>query len=513
MSDSEKKNLSSASEESVDDILAGILNPDGSFNDEFNGLFAKYVGGNNAPYVPVNVDLSDRNGDVAVHEKVEYEAEDAFVPSEPTVDERIEEKLPESIREAFSQAAMDVTRPEFTASGDVRYPSVGVGASEQRVVYDADWEESAKIEAARRERVRQDRMLRGDSAYARSFVTREPYYNVPSLYYVQQPASPYIDPLSRDADLERPDQNSQYFSSTKKPFFPEGFSVIQKNNASSSGKTERTGSGNPYRNTYVSSDTSWLQVDEKPLKKKKRRFFGKKDETIPPERKPSVDEAIDAALNPSKENEPSQESTSAGVPYFAGERLDAVKEETAGLRSTVQEIVDKYNKRTQEEERRRLEELARQEEIRREAELRERRRLEEVRALKEQMGPELSDALDSAETEEAFDEYDDFSTEAAPSTKEIPVKNFGVVFDPSVISDGAYTEKIAEEADAQVTQTQSSEEENVLSDNSDEDNFSKSFNPDAFSQIGFTEEVIEDVSATKTEDADKKKKKGKKKKK
>ena len=62
MSETEKtKNNEVITEESVDDILAGILNPDGTFNDDFNGLFAKYVGGgvNTAP-VP-DVDLSDRS--------------------------------------------------------------------------------------------------------------------------------------------------------------------------------------------------------------------------------------------------------------------------------------------------------------------------------------------------------------------------------------------------------------------------------------------------------------------
>lgn len=512
MSDAEKKNLSSPSEESVDDILAGILNPDGSFNEEFNGLFAKYVGGNNAPYSPAVADLSDRSDDIGVRERIEFEAEDAFVVSEPTADERIEEKLPDAIKDAFSEAAKDAMRPEFTADGDVRYPSIGVGASEQRVVYDADWEESAKREAARRERVRQDRMLRGDSAYARTFVTREAYIASPAqAYYAQEPASPYIDPLSRDADLERPDLNSQYFSSTKKPFFPEGFSVIQRNNASSSGKTERTGSGNNlYRNTYVPTDTSWLQVEEKSdKKKKKRRFFGRKEDTYQREIRPSVDEAINAALNPKPQDGGSVQEEK-NVPYYADDRLEDVKEETAGLRSTVQEIVDKYNKRTQEEERKRLEKLALQEEIRRDKELRERRRLEEVRALKQQMAPELREAVDSAEKEESFDEYDDFSTDKAPG-EDVPVKNFGVVFDAAAISGDEFTEKISESADT-VEKVAENEEEITSEQPSEEKNFSSVFNADVLSADDFAEKIEEEKPVAEKE-GQKTKKKGKKKKK
>lgn len=445
MSDSDKKNSACATEESVDDILAGILNPDGSFNDDFNGLFARYVGGAQTSYPVRDVDLSDRRDDIRVSEKVEYEAEDAFVSPERTADERIGEKIPDSIKTAFSEAAKDAQRPEFTASGDVRYPTMGVGASEQRVVYDADWEESAKKEAARRERVRQDRMLRGDSAYARGFVTRDPYETMQSPYVPQTPASPYIDPLSRDSDLERPDVNSEYFSSTKKSFFPEGFSVVQRNSVASSGKTEKYGSGpSAYRTAFAGgTDTSWLQVDEKPDKKKKKSFFGKKKKsTGTAEESFPVEETIRAAaekVGVSEEDEPPAKPHTA---FYDGEKLEDVKEETAGLRSTVAEIVDKYNKRTEEEEKRKLEELARREELRREEELRERRRLEEIRILKGQMSPELCEAIESAEPEEAFDEYDDFSTVPAEKTESTSKKNFGVVFDPKALSGDEYTEKL-----------------------------------------------------------------------
>ena len=38
----------------------------------------------------------------------------------------------------YSAAASQAQRPEFTANGGVRYPSMGVGDSEERVVYDAE---------------------------------------------------------------------------------------------------------------------------------------------------------------------------------------------------------------------------------------------------------------------------------------------------------------------------------------------------------------------------------------
>lgn len=441
MSEAEKK-IQASAEESVDDILAGILNPDGSFNDEFNGLFAKYVGSSQEPYTVGKVDISDRLDEITPSEKIEYESDEAVIRQEKTADDRIEDKLPESIKNAFSEAAKNAQRPEFTATGDVRYPTIGVGASEQRVVYDADWEESAKREAARRERVRQDRMLRGDSAYARGFVTRDAYINTPSPYIQQQPASPYIDPLSVDSDLERPDVNSEYFSSTKKPFFPEGFSVVQRNNASSSGKTERSGSGSRYYDNYVSSDRSWLQVEERPEKKRKG-LFGKKKKKEHIERSYfSVDDAIEKGLSEKRAPEKEEAPEKTYKPSVSGELLNEVREETEGLRSTVAEIVDKYNKRTKEEEIKRLEELSRLEEKRREEELRERRRIEEIRALKNQMSPELCEAVEEEEENGGFDSYDDFSTEPAENKESVPVKKFGVVFDPAVFSGDEYIEKL-----------------------------------------------------------------------
>ncbi|MBR3768773.1 MAG: hypothetical protein IKL10_11130 [Clostridia bacterium] len=453
MSETEKtKNNEVITEESVDDILAGILNPDGTFNDDFNGLFAKYVGGgvNTAP-VP-DVDLSDRSDESIPKERIEYDSGE-FIPSvESTADERIAEKIPQNIRNIYNDASSDAQRPEFTSTGDVRYPTMGVGASEQRVVFDADWEEKAKQEAARLERVRQDRMLRGDSAYARTFVAggmympqRNPYVNVPDTNPL------YVDPLSRDADFEGAGEASEYYNSNKKPFFPEGFSAAPRSSFAAGGKTEYLKSsrqtsgtaigGNPLR-MPVNTDADWLKVEEKPDKKKKKLSFSKKRKaaSLPVQKEPDIDvtEKTPEAENFS-DDIPEQQMR---VPAFSEEELSEVKDETRDLRSTVAEIVDKYNKRNEEEARKKLEEETRLEELRREEELRERRRQEEIRLLKKSMSPELCEAIDSEEEAPSFAEYDDFSTVTSDEKPNASEKIFGIVFDPAIIDGADYMEQL-----------------------------------------------------------------------
>ena len=440
-------------EESVDDILAGILNPDGSFNDEFNGLLKRYVGGDagESP-LPVRADISDRR-DEAPSSRIEYEEPgDISFADKKDADERIEEKLAEDVRAVFREAAASVQRPEFTSTGDVKYPVMGSGASEERVIYDADWEETARKEAQRLQRVRQDRMLRGDSAYARNYYgdggayARSPYTVNP---YAQEmaPASEYIDPLSRDEDFERGTPDSEFYSSSKKSFFPEGFSAAPRNNYASGGKTSANRS---MRSDFAGApprDTSWLQVEEKPQKK---GLFGRR-KPAPPKREsvPSVEEAIEKLeKQQAAENAPEDTSSPVKTVSPVSEDIAAVEKETAGLRSTVAEIVDKYNKRNEEDERRRLEEEKRLEDERREAELRERRRLEEIRLIKENMSLEFKAAVESAESDEDFDDYEDFSTEPREEKKEeTPRKVFGVTFDPTAFDDDTadgkeFTEKI-----------------------------------------------------------------------
>lgn len=459
MADTEKKNGIIAGEESVDDILAGILNPDGSFNDEFNGLLKKYVGGTEENPVFASSDLSDRRDEpVSVRAeapsvRVEYEKPieiDFSQYKDP--DERIEEKIPENVRASYYVAASEAQRPEFTSTGDVRYPVMGVGAAEERVIFDADWEETAKKEAQRLERVRQDRMLRGDSAYGRSYMTSRYAYNNPYINNTE-PASEYIDPLSRDDDFERVTENSQYYSSSKKSFFPEGFSVAQKNNTASGGKTERARSTrNMYSTMPVNPDKSWLQVEEKPQKKRLGLFSKKKNPPAEKENVPSVEEAIEMLerkiedIQNNSEKTPVSEKPAPDI----GADMTAVEQETEGLRSTVAEIVDKYKKRSEEDERRRIAEEARLEDERREAELKERRRLEEIRLVKENMSREFVNAVESADSEDDLDEYEDFSTEPRGEEKkeDSSHKVYGVVFDPSVFDEEEsrngteYTEKI-----------------------------------------------------------------------
>ncbi len=469
MADTEKNNGIIAGEESVDDILAGILNPDGSFNDEFNGLLKKYVGAGDGenPFAAPAAGASEMPAEPAAVRteapsvRVEYEKPieiDFSQYKDP--DERIEEKIPENVRASYYAAASEAQRPEFTSTGDVRYPVMGVGAAEERVIFDADWEETARKEAQRLERVRQDRMLRGDSAYGRGYLSSQ--YARNNLYVNNpEPASEYIDPLSRDDDFERVTANSQYYSSSRKSFFPEGFSVSPKNNTASGGKTDRSRSTRSMYSTMpVNQDKSWLQVEVKPQKKRMGLFGKKKSAAAERESVPSVEEAIEQL---SKKAEAAMEN-SAGAPVNApvtearadcrGDEITVVEQETQGLRSTVAEIVDKYKKRSEEDERRRIAEEVRLEDERREAELRERRRLEEIRLIKENMSRALFDAVESADSEDDLDEYEDFSTEPQEEKKaQPPHKVYGVVFNPDAMEDenegseengsgSEYTEKI-----------------------------------------------------------------------
>ncbi len=450
--------------ESVDDILAEIFNDDGSFNSEFSSLVSRYVSEEHAEVVPV-ADLSDRSfEDDMPREKVEYDSGEISFRKAYSADDRIEKKMPEDARDFYVNASYDAQRPEFTSQGDVRYPTMGVGASEQRVVYDADWEERAKAEAQRLERVRQERMLRGDSAYARNFVTSANYASINPYVDNMKPRSPYIDPLSRDDDLERADINSAYFNSNKKPFFPEGFSAAPKSNAAG-GKTVTVRSGNTgnrnrnnvsertlnsFATSYESSkkaQAEWLQVDEKP-QKKRSGFLGALISGKKEKNRDNIQKSYEPyeELLPDKTAEEPDESNAfydenediVRQPAYTSEELEEVNGEASQLRSTVADIVDKYNKRTEEDNRKRFEEEVRREDIRRQEELRERRRQEEIRLMKDELSPELQNALD---TSEEFEEYEDFSTVKDNSVKS-PTKHFAVVFDPDKLSGEEFTEKL-----------------------------------------------------------------------
>ncbi|MBQ9945110.1 MAG: hypothetical protein IJO68_01125 [Clostridia bacterium] len=455
MADTDKnKNNDIGTEESVDDILAGILNPDGTFNDEFNGLFARYVGGGQPAAVVPDADLSDRTDEEPPKERLAYDSGELSRNAEKTADERIAGKMSPEVRDIYEEASSDAQRPEFTASGDVRYPTMGVGEAEQRVVFDADWEERAKKEAARRERVRQDRMLRGDSTYARTFVAGGMYMPQRNPYVDAPGANPlYIDPLSGDEDFETADETSAYYNSHKKPFFPEGFSAAPKSSSAAGGKTTNSGSGRGYSSRDKGSrmadgaSADWLRVEDKADKKKKKRGLSRRKKVKDISDNKSDDSAAEftpdsASLVPSAGEVPQRPRVSP----FAGEDINDVADETKGLRSTVAEIVDKYNKRSEEEARRQQEEKERLEELRREQELRERRRQEELRLLKKEMSPELCEAIDSEEDSPSFDEYDDFSTDPSENndkkTEKKPEKIFGVVFDPAAFDSESYVERL-----------------------------------------------------------------------
>lgn len=187
--------------ESVDDILDQIMGKNGGFNDDFAKLYAKYLSGSAGDMNDaLSVDLSDRSGEHRMRTQVEYE--DPDLAERPKVDtaKRVAARLPDGLRDMYTAAEQRVQRPEFTPGGEVKYPSMGVGESEERVVFDADWEERAKQDAARREALRRENMLRGDSVYARSFVTGSAYGDGSAQRVSVNPA--YIDPLSDD-DIRR----------------------------------------------------------------------------------------------------------------------------------------------------------------------------------------------------------------------------------------------------------------------------------------------------------------------
>lgn len=483
MSELDKRNdrIADEAQQSVDEILAEILNSDGTFNDDFNSLLAKYIGVPQKDIIVPKVDISDRSDEEIVRERAVF-GDLGKSDEHKSVDERIEEKMPDDIREIYAEASSDAQRPEFTSTGDVKYPTMGIGASEQRVVFDADWEEKARQEAARLERVRRDRMLRGDSAYARTFVAggrymaqRNPYIDALSdtpddgrYPYNSSSASNslYIDPLSRDDDFETADNNSQYYNSDKKPFFPEGFSVIQKNNVAASGKTERgrkakgAGAKNTnvaadndipdaslYRNTKPqSSDKDWLKVEDKSSKKKKKFRQGKKNRntgTITgkieiPEAKPENEADISG-----------KEVKKVSVSPYDG-NVESVAHETKGLRTAVAEIVNKYDKRNEEDERRREEEAARLAEQKRIEEEERLRKINELNEMKQGMSLEVAGAISLDTLEGDFDDYEDFSAEKDHSAenKEKTKKRKGSLlqkFNDAAVAGENYLEKLSSE--------------------------------------------------------------------
>jgi|GEM_PF-950428 len=231
----------------VDDILNEILGSDGSYKADFSEMFTKYNGS-------ASPDLTDIMPSAGLRRR-DYSAEaDEAMKAEKAIDSRISKKVPSQVRKTYDRETETAVRPEFTPDGSVRYPSYGVGESEQRVVFDADWEDQAKEEAKRIEKLRRSNMLRGDSQYARDFQftraqkyasSRTPYPELidpleedldpgtREVYSADGGASSrFIDPLSGQSD-DRESEDKQ-----KKSFFREGFSVKQKTDDAVSGKTQ-----------------------------------------------------------------------------------------------------------------------------------------------------------------------------------------------------------------------------------------------------------------------------------
>lgn len=129
----------------VDDILSEIIGGDGSYSPGYHRMFSKYDAKSAASTAE---EATGRDG--GAFPRRDYGAEaDAAIAADRKVEDSISRKIAPSVRGAVARESHDTPRPEFTVDGGVRYPTRGVGESGERVVYDADWEEEAKEEAAR----------------------------------------------------------------------------------------------------------------------------------------------------------------------------------------------------------------------------------------------------------------------------------------------------------------------------------------------------------------------------
>ncbi|MBQ7638921.1 MAG: hypothetical protein IJS90_08475, partial [Clostridia bacterium] len=258
MDDKEKKELDAAIKEinsvlqeadkarEVDDVISEILNPEGAYSSEFSDKFSKYHG-------RVSPEMDESMGAAGLRKR-DYSAEaDEAIARRKAAESRISKKVDPDHRKTYDRETINAVRPEFTLDGGVRYPVYGVGESEQRVVYDADWEDEAKQKAAELERRRRSNMLRGDSEYARQQFM---FTGAGKIARRDPVRSRLIDPLEEELDAgtreiyraeddepasaprESEAREEQKKSDDgKKSFFPEGFSEEQKNDSALSGKT------------------------------------------------------------------------------------------------------------------------------------------------------------------------------------------------------------------------------------------------------------------------------------
>ena len=143
--DALRDSVSNGAASNVDDILTEILGGNGAYSTGYHDMFSKYSA-QSAEVTP-----EETTGRIGGNfPRRDYGAEaDAALAADRRVEENISRKMAPSVRNAVQRESQDVQRPEFTVNGGVRYPSRGVGESGERVVFDADWEEEAKEEAAR----------------------------------------------------------------------------------------------------------------------------------------------------------------------------------------------------------------------------------------------------------------------------------------------------------------------------------------------------------------------------
>ncbi len=140
-----RNSVGSGAASNVDDILSEILGGDGAYSPGYHDMFSKYTA-QVAEAAPE--EATGLSGGAFPHRDYGAEA-DAALEADRRVESSISRKIAPSVRDAVRRESKDTQRPEYTVDGGVRYPSRGVGESGERVVYDADWEEEAKEEAAR----------------------------------------------------------------------------------------------------------------------------------------------------------------------------------------------------------------------------------------------------------------------------------------------------------------------------------------------------------------------------
>ncbi len=156
--DALRDSVTKGAERNVDDIIGEIIGGTGDYSSDYTDMFSKY----NAEYAP-----DDNTG---VFPRRDYSAEaDAAVANQRAMEKRIARKMAPSVRGAVSMQTPEAVHPEFAYDGSVVYPSQGVGESGERVVFDADWEDQAKEEAAKRGKYYRDEPQRQPPPYANEF--------------------------------------------------------------------------------------------------------------------------------------------------------------------------------------------------------------------------------------------------------------------------------------------------------------------------------------------------------